>query len=190
MTLPVSSGLSGVREMSLDIVSYLMGKAAGGGGSGGAKTLLTSDWLRSYGGNVEADGNTISFLSGGTSHDVQIAPPASIDGQNKFRYGNSFVIAFEIKEVKYRINFYIGSVGGSDRVHLKNNLLTVMNNGNAYATTVGKEVLTWDGPVNGTLSSGLTITAVNSSGSSASTATGLVEVTGIAYAGKTIFGEI
>ena len=165
--------------MGFDIVSYLMGQKAGGGG---ADTFFDCGWIKEYGALAEIDSNTVTFSSGGNSHYVTISCPANIDRGRFIRAGHTVTIAIEVKEV----SLYISLNGGTATTTQSGNLWTVQGNGLAYTNKTGKTILTFT-PTGD--SSGIKIFAGNQN-SDFNSATGTIEITGLKYDNTLIFGDV
>lgn len=170
--------------MSFDVVSYLMGQAAGGGGSG-AKQLWGSGWINTYDSYVEIDGNTITMKSGSTSHSVNIGPPAEYNHDRRFVTGDTLKIAITVKAVDAMVGVYMDN-GTGYTVSSATGLFTISNK-NAKATQAGSDVLTFSR----TASYGqLWIKPYSDSGSASADASATVEVTGMEYNGTLIYGSV
>lgn len=170
----------------MDILSYLMGKAAGGGGG---TTLQSSGWVKSYDAYAEIDGNFVTLKSGNTYHDLRVAPPSLVRGSAQFEPGDVFVIAFTVKEVSGRACLNMSNASNWT-VESATDLMTV-SNGNTYTKSTGSDVLTFTFSAMSGSSPQLNLhPAKGSDGSSYANSSAVIEVTGMSFNGNLIFGSV
>jgi hypothetical protein len=163
----------------MDIVSYLMGQKAGGGGG---DTLWDSGWIKEYGAKAEVNDNTVTLNSGANSHYVLIAPPATVDRGTYFRNGDVIKIAIDVKEVSNSIAL----LAQANCSFEKSSDAWKTSGTSVYVQSAGKAVIT----VTYTADSvGIKIQA-GSGASASATTSGLIEITGLKFNDTLIFGDV
>jgi len=149
--------------------------------------LDTSGWLKSWTKYAEISNNELTLKSGSTDHRVLISPPPNVAADTFFHAGDVFVLAFAVDSLSSRV-----SVNMSNASYVSSSsatgLMTTTGNGNTYTTTTGNDVLTFT--INSNYSDYLTIGAYASDGSSSTSASGKVTVTGMSFNGTVIFGSV
>ena len=171
----------------IDIPSILLGLGKGsGGGSGWEKTLWSSGWLKSFGSDVEIEGNVVNLKSGSTSHSINIAPPATENRTHRFDEDDVFVIAFTAKDLTSYLSVNVENASNATFVSATG-LVPVASNQRRFGTG-GSDVLTIT--VTTGYCNSLFFTPVTSGGSSSSSASATVEITGMSYNGNLIFGSV
>ena len=173
--------------MGIDILSYAMGKAAGGGG--GAKTLFSSGWIKSYGSYTECEGNSVEFKTGSsTAHNLFLAPPANVARDGSFPKNSVCKIAVKVNAINPRLNVRSYSTASGNTITSATGLFEAQSGGRVFAQATGSDVLTIT--LGGAASESLIFEPVNAGGTSDGNASATITITGMAFNGETIFGSV
>jgi len=170
--------------MSFDIMSFLMGKVAGGGGSG-SKTFLMSGWVKSYGNQADIDGNDVDLKAGGYGHNVRIAPPAYVAKDGNFPKDSVLKVAITVNTVSPRLKFSLNSSG---TITSKTGLFQQQLTNYFYTTETGSDVLT--GTFSNASSQYVEFAPTLLNGNQDGSENAKITITGMSFNDEIIFGTV